>query len=86
MSASREAAACYRLYAANCLELAEHISDAQRRVFLLHMARDWLKLAVQVERANSGDDDPQASRPSHEPGAGPLQDCPPITPQNDATK
>ena len=42
-----EAVACYRLYAANCVELAEHIGDADRRVFLLSMARDWLKLADQ---------------------------------------
>lgn len=53
MSATREMAACYRLYAANCIELAERISDVQRRIFLLHMARDWLKLAVQVELADN---------------------------------
>jgi hypothetical protein len=50
MSVSREAVACYRLYAANCIELAEHIGDVDRRIFLLSMARDWLNLAEQVER------------------------------------
>ncbi len=50
MSVSREAVACYRLYAANCVELAEHIPDLDRRVFLLNMARDWLKMADQAER------------------------------------
>jgi hypothetical protein len=53
MSVSREAVACYRLYAANCIELAEHVGDPDRRVFLLDMARHWLKLADQAER-NSG--------------------------------
>jgi hypothetical protein len=47
---SREAVACYRLYAANCIELAEHIPESDRRVFLLNMARDWLKMADQAER------------------------------------
>lgn len=58
MSGPREAAACYRLYAANCLELAKGVPDVERRVFLLHMARDWLKLAVQVDRPNP--DDPES--------------------------
>jgi hypothetical protein len=49
---NREAIACYRLYAANCIELAEHIDDADRRIFLLSMARDWLKLAEQAERGS----------------------------------
>jgi hypothetical protein len=48
---NREAVATYRLYAANCIELAEHVGDVDRRVFLLSMARDWLKLAEQAERA-----------------------------------
>jgi hypothetical protein len=47
---SREAIACYRLYAANCIELAEQIGDVDRRIFLLSMARDWLKLAEQADR------------------------------------
>jgi hypothetical protein len=52
MSVSREAVACYRLYAANCIELAEHIGDVDRRIFLLSMAHDWLNLAEQVERSS----------------------------------
>jgi hypothetical protein len=51
MSGIRETAACYRLYAANCLELAERADEIERRVFLLHMARDWLKLAAQIEQS-----------------------------------
>lgn len=45
-----EAVACYRLYAVNCIELAEFVPDVDRRVFLLNMARDWLRLADQAER------------------------------------
>jgi hypothetical protein len=50
MSVNREAVACYRLYAANCVELAEGVADPDRRVFLLAMAIDWLKLADQAEK------------------------------------
>jgi hypothetical protein len=53
MVVTSETIACYRLYAANCVELAELIPDLERRVFLLSMARDWLKLADQAER-NAG--------------------------------
>jgi hypothetical protein len=71
MSGARERIACYRLYAANCLELAEHVVDAERRVFFLHMARDWLKLAEQAERADAPNNGPQ-----------PHQDNPPQPPQD----
>ncbi len=50
LSVTSEAVACYRLYAANCIELAKSISDVDRRVFLFNMARDWLRLADQAER------------------------------------
>ncbi|MGA7788966.1 MAG: hypothetical protein WCA56_12445 [Xanthobacteraceae bacterium] len=50
MCATRETVACYRLYAANCVELARNLSDVDRRVFLLHMARDWVKLAGLAEK------------------------------------
>ena len=50
MSVTREAVACYRLYAANCIELAKNIADPDRRVFLFNMARDWFRLADQAER------------------------------------
>ena len=47
---SKEDVACYRLYAANCVELAERVSDTERRLFLLRMAQAWARLADQVER------------------------------------
>ena len=53
----KEAVACYRLYAANCVELAERTSDADRRVFLLRMGQRWAKLAEQVEKAERADAD-----------------------------
>jgi hypothetical protein len=62
----KEDVACYRLYAANCVELAERTSDADRRVFLLRMGQRWAKLAEQVEKAERADSDP-ASR--HQPAA-----------------
>ncbi|MGB7034340.1 MAG: hypothetical protein WBD71_02345 [Xanthobacteraceae bacterium] len=53
MSGSRETAACYRLYAVNCIELAEQVCELDRRVFLLHMAKDWLRMADQLERVDA---------------------------------
>lgn len=64
-----EAVACYRLYAANCIELAKTIPDVDRRVFLLNMARDWLRLADQAER-NLGSDPGGPSQPAN-PHPGP---------------
>ena len=55
---SAEAAACYRLYAANCLEIAGNILDPERRVFLLRMAQGWTRLADQIERLNGGSERP----------------------------
>jgi hypothetical protein len=57
MSANSEAAACYRLYAANCLEITENIPDRDRRIFLLRMAQGWTRLADQIDRNGS---DPSA--------------------------
>lgn len=68
MSATRELAACYRLYAANCVELAEHMPDLERRIFFLHMARDWLKMADQMEHADTGPG-PEAAHPDNPPAA-----------------
>ena len=48
---SREDVACYRLYAANCLEMAERLANAERKLFLLKMAQDWGSLADRLERA-----------------------------------
>ncbi len=45
----REDIACYRLYAANCVELAQQIRDPDRRVFLFRMAQAWTQLANQAE-------------------------------------
>jgi hypothetical protein len=50
MPDSPKAARSYRQYAAKCLEIARNIVDIDRRLFLLNMAQDWLKLAEQVER------------------------------------
>jgi hypothetical protein len=38
----------YRLYAADCVELAQRISDAEGRLALLAMAKSWLALAEQA--------------------------------------
>ncbi len=70
MSGSRETAACYRLYAVNCIELAEQVCDLDRRVFLLHMAKDWLRMADQVERADTG----------HKPGETAAPNADPVSP------
>jgi hypothetical protein len=43
-------AACYRLYAAYCVETAQHVSDSARKITLLSMAQAWVKLADSVER------------------------------------
>ncbi len=45
----REDVACYRLYAANCIELARRVVDPDRRVFLFRMAQAWTQLANQAE-------------------------------------
>ena len=47
---SIEDAACYRLYAANCLEMAEHSDNTNRKLFLLRIAQGWVNLADQIER------------------------------------
>ena len=43
-------AACYRLYAAYCVESAQHVLDLARKITLLEMAQAWMKLADLVER------------------------------------
>jgi hypothetical protein len=48
---SKEDVACYRLYAANCLEMAARLVSAERKLFLLKMAQDWGTLADRLERA-----------------------------------
>jgi hypothetical protein len=49
-----EVAACYRLYAVYCAELAQNSLEPGRKVALLNMAQAWVRLADQVER--DGDD------------------------------
>jgi hypothetical protein len=49
-----EDVACYRLYAANCLEMAGRLVSAERKLFLLKMAQDWGNLADRLERAERG--------------------------------
>jgi hypothetical protein len=46
---SREDAAIYRLYAANCVEIAQKILDSDRKLFLLKMGQAWLQLADHAE-------------------------------------
>jgi hypothetical protein len=50
MCVSREDVACYRLYAANCLEMAEHSEETDRKLFLLRIAQGWVNLADHMER------------------------------------
>jgi hypothetical protein len=71
MCLSREDAACYRLYAANCLELAEHSGDADRKLFLLRIAQGWVNLADQVERQDA------AQKPAQEAARDAALEPPP---------
>jgi hypothetical protein len=64
-SVSREDVACYRLYAANCVEIAANVSDTDRRLFLLRMAQAWGNLADQVEKmGNNGHSDALGETPA----------------------
>jgi NADPH:quinone reductase-like Zn-dependent oxidoreductase len=38
----------YRQHAANCIEIAQHLSDSQAKLVLLNMAQSWLALAEQA--------------------------------------
>ena len=64
---SAEDVACYRLYAANCVEMAEQIADTERRVFLLRMAQAWTKLADQVAKSAEGNSADAASATQSDP-------------------
>jgi hypothetical protein len=46
---AREDAAIYRLYAVNCVELAQQMTEPERRLFLLKMAKAWTDLADRTE-------------------------------------
>ncbi len=45
-----EKIAVYRLYAAECAEIAQQVSDPKRRLVFLNMANAWLDLAVLAEK------------------------------------
>jgi hypothetical protein len=45
-----EVVACYRLFAAYCVESAQDTLDAGRKIALLNMAQDWSRLAERVEK------------------------------------
>jgi hypothetical protein len=64
---SAEDVACYRLYAANCVEMAEHVEDIERRVFLLRMAQAWTKLADQVGKSPKRSLADESSAPQSDP-------------------
>lgn len=48
--AASEAVAFYRLYAANCVEIAQETASPDRKAALLNMAQAWLMLADQAEK------------------------------------
>lgn len=45
-----EAAALYRVYASDCVTLAQRIANSESKLRLLDMGRAWLDLADQAER------------------------------------
>jgi hypothetical protein len=45
---SDELVATYKLHAANCIEIAQRITDPESRLSLLAMAQSWIKLAEQA--------------------------------------
>jgi hypothetical protein len=47
-----EVVARYRLYAANCVELAQRLPEAEGKLVLLDMAQSWLVLAEQAAKNN----------------------------------
>jgi hypothetical protein len=59
---SKEDVACYRLYAANCVEIAARLSDPERKFFFLRMAQAWGNLADRVDKAEQeGEQDGSAN-------------------------
>jgi hypothetical protein len=58
--------ACYRLYAAYCLEIAQRLSDRGGKIALLNMAQTWIALADQIEKAE-GATHGVPTHPSDEP-------------------
>jgi hypothetical protein len=52
---SKEVVACYRLYAAYCVETAQWATDSARKVALLDAAQSWGKLADHIEKNGIAD-------------------------------
>jgi hypothetical protein len=50
-----DVAACYRLYAAYCIELAQNIMDSRHKAALLNMAQGWGNLASHIENRRDAD-------------------------------
>lgn len=65
----REDVACYRLYAANCIELAQNVVDPDRRLFLFRMAQAWAQLANQVEEHSPAEGSSAAGLAATQPDA-----------------
>jgi len=62
----REVIACYRLYAAYCLEIAQEFDEPGRKIAPLNMAQTWIALADWVEKAGGatpGIPHPQSDEP-----------------------
>jgi hypothetical protein len=57
-----EIKACYRLYAAHCLEIAQRLSDRGAKIALLNMAQTWIALADQIEKAKGASTSARRSR------------------------
>jgi hypothetical protein len=49
---SNSLAACYRLYAATCIEAARNL-EANRKLLYLDMAQAWVKLAEQIDHGGN---------------------------------
>ena len=47
----------YRRYAANCLRVAQLVSDPGDKTLLLQMAETWRRLAQQAESTRADSDD-----------------------------
>jgi hypothetical protein len=50
VSGTEQAAALYRLHAAQCIDLAQRSTDPQSRLALFDMARSWRMLADQADK------------------------------------
>jgi hypothetical protein len=53
----------YKLYAANCMELAQESSDPGRKATLIAMAQAWLDLTQRTERTASAKQQQQQPQP-----------------------